>query len=1056
MDNRRLSARAETGAAAPYFRPSAGPAAQWLDRAIDLTQANWEVLLYVGLMAIAVLTRVWDLGPRALHHDESIHAYYSSLYLKGGGYNYDPTYHGPFLYNIVALGFFLFGTTDATARIMPAFFGIALIGMCWFLRPFIGRVSAIIAVLLVTLSPSISYYSRSLRHDIFALTGSMALFISILWFLRTHDAKWVFFGAIGFSVAFTSHELTYIIAFIFAVYLAIAYFAYPFFARRSEFNSRRRALGDDINPVSSALASLNKQRWTIGGAALIFLAIYSLLFTNLLTKPQELSGPNKGQFTIIEGFTESLSYWLGQHAVERGGQPRFYYLMTMGIYEILASVAGILTVGYMIIKGFTGAGDSVAPVEETDAKVSSETDQYGVVLPSISGLRGFTLGFLAFWSFGALIAFSLAGERMPWLTMQSALPFSLLAAAGLGRLITKLEWRQIWKGGGAFVGVAVVLFLFSAFNLMHHLNGSMPAATGAGAGLQNGIRLVLLLVFTFGFLALAAWLAYKIMPGRAVGVVAVTFAVLLGLYGLRSMMELDYRHGDVPVEMMVYTQSAPDVPRVADLIKRLSRDETAFDAGRTAADVTGGRSLQISIDQSVEWPFDWYFRDMRSLNYFNTTQWTQKQQNVVPASVPVILASDETEADAGFQAYIKDKYTTQKYVLRWWFPEELYKTNNVGDLGKAWSWITGPSFVRYLLYRDTGLPLGSTNFNLHIRNDLAVKTGLGAAAGTAAQAPDTTVDPSVKINLFQGGQAGNANGQLNKPRGIALDANGNFYVVDTANFRVQKYDSKGDYLAKFGSKGNSDGQFAPISDSSSDTGASGIAVDKAGNIYVADVWNHRIEKFDKDGKFLAKWGSFISLADAAAADDGGRDSKMYGPRGVAVGPDGNVYVTDTGNKRVLIFDANGGFIRKIDSGMTAQKKSPEYPFNKPGEMNEPIGIAVDASGNVYVADSVNKRIQKFDNTGKFITMWNIPGTGWDSGQYMEPFLAVDGAGNVYASGPTGAAVYKFNSTGQLQGQKSKNGASTVRIPTGIAVAPNGTIYVVDTGSNTAINLGTIP
>src|SRR6476660_8433722 len=134
MDNRRLSARADTGAASSYARPTAAPT-QWLDRAIDLTKANWEIILYVGLMIVAVLTRVWDLGPRAMHHDESIHAYYSSQYLKGGGYNYDPTSHGPFLYHIVALGFFLFGTTDAMARIMPAFFGIALVGMCWFLRP---------------------------------------------------------------------------------------------------------------------------------------------------------------------------------------------------------------------------------------------------------------------------------------------------------------------------------------------------------------------------------------------------------------------------------------------------------------------------------------------------------------------------------------------------------------------------------------------------------------------------------------------------------------------------------------------------------------------------------------------------------------------------------------------------------------------------------------------------------------------------------------------------------------------------------------------------------
>src|SRR6476660_5010166 len=115
--------------------------------------------------------------------------------------------------------------------------------------------------------------------------------------------------------------------------------------------------------------------------------------------------------------------------------------------------------------------------------------------------------------------------------MQSALPFTLLVSAGLGRLITMMDWRAIWKGGGAFVGVAVLLFLFAAFNLMHQLNGTMPQATGTGAAWQNLLRGSLLFAFTFGLLGLAAWLAYRIMPGRAIAVVAVTFAVVLGLYG---------------------------------------------------------------------------------------------------------------------------------------------------------------------------------------------------------------------------------------------------------------------------------------------------------------------------------------------------------------------------------------------------------------------------------------------------------------------------------------------------------------------------------------------
>src|SRR5207249_1913629 len=140
-------------------------------------------------------------------------------------------------------------------------------------------------------------------------------------------------------------------------------------------------------------------------------------------------------------------------------------------------------------------------------------------------------------------------------------------------------------------------------------------------------------------------------------------------YGLRSMSLVNYSHGDVPVEMLVYTQTSPDVPIVANQILRLSRDETAFDS-RDATDVTGGRSLPIAIDQTVEWPFDWYFRDMRKISYFNVKQWEDNAPNIVAPNVPVIIAnSDETAINANFKKVVTDdKYTSQKYVLRWWFP----------------------------------------------------------------------------------------------------------------------------------------------------------------------------------------------------------------------------------------------------------------------------------------------------------------------------------------------------------------------------------------------------
>lgn len=334
-----------------------------------------------------------------------------------------------------------------------------------------------------------------------------------------------------------------------------------------------------------------------------------------------------------------------------------------------------------------------------------------------------------------------------------------------------------------------------------------------------------------------------------------------------------------------------------------------------------------------------------------------------------------------------------------------------------------------------------------------VPTQAGPVATPTVNLAEANATPS---GLFDVGAASAARGRFNLPRGITADGEGNIYVSDTQNERIEKFDKSGKFLSAFGSKGSAEGQFNVMAEDAVGTGPSGMAVDASGNLYVADTWNHRVQKFDKAGKFITQWGSFGTLTDPDTAKDPASNSMFWGPRDIGIGPDGSVYVTDTGNKRVLIFDANGKFLRKIDSGLSKDKVDSNYLFNKPGEFNEPIGLAVDGAGNVYVADTRNNRVQKFDKDGKPAAQWPMPAGAWSPGPYLEPFLDLDSAGNVYVTAPTGKYVVEFSPDGKMLGQKNKEGNTTLQTPTGIMVTKDGTIYVVDTSANAVINFGKMP
>ncbi|HZS09140.1 MAG TPA: 6-bladed beta-propeller [Blastocatellia bacterium] len=253
--------------------------------------------------------------------------------------------------------------------------------------------------------------------------------------------------------------------------------------------------------------------------------------------------------------------------------------------------------------------------------------------------------------------------------------------------------------------------------------------------------------------------------------------------------------------------------------------------------------------------------------------------------------------------------------------------------------------------------------------------------------------------------------------GVAVDASFNVYVADVYNHRVQKFDANGNFITKWGSFGGGNGQFYyPYA----------VAADANGNVYVADANNHRIQKFDSNGNFVTKWGGF-----------GAGDGQFNFPTGVAVDAAFNVYVADTFNNRIQKFDANGNFVTKWGSAGTGD-----------GEFSQPLSLAADASGNVYAVDSVNQCVQKFDSNGTFITRWGSTGAG--DGQFSAPNgVAVDAAFNVYVTDHNNDRVQKFDSNGSFITKWGSTGAGDGEFsgPYAVAVDAAFNVYVGDLDTN---------
>ena len=269
------------------------------------------------------------------------------------------------------------------------------------------------------------------------------------------------------------------------------------------------------------------------------------------------------------------------------------------------------------------------------------------------------------------------------------------------------------------------------------------------------------------------------------------------------------------------------------------------------------------------------------------------------------------------------------------------------------------------------------------------------------------------IFVRQWGIEGPAGGVLSYPRGIAVDAAGDIYVADGWNGDVQKYTADGAFLLRWGGAGTEDAQF---------DSPEKIAVDEEGCVYVVDGGNNRVQKFTSGGSFVLKWGG-----------EGTGDGRFRSPVGVA-SAGGTVYVTDGRNNRVQKFSTTGEFLGAWG----------EYG-DGPGQFNGPMGVAVSPEdGSVLVADCQNHRIQRFSPDGVPLAAWGAYGQGDDRFNCAIDVTAAAG-GAIFAADLGNDRFVQFTAGGAFVTKLGTRGTGEGQFdhPEGVAVNAAGDVYVVD-------------
>lgn len=703
----------------------------------------WAVILLGGVL------RFWGLGDKPLHHDESLHAYFSLQLLHNNiqnwasclnpspnpnCYQYNPLLHGPFQFHAIALVYQISqwlgapdnGVNTTTVRIAAALLGTLLIGLPYFLRDYIGKIGAWLAAFLLAVSPSMVYFSRFAREDIYMAFFTLLMVVGVARYVRERKMRWFVIAALGFSFSYATSEATFLTIAVFGSFLGallvwelglkwrirasvesdaafarylprtgapialLAYFLIAGILGKVFFGWLNRLSTYITNPKNTKLANVYVQGLKNNTVALvpwlgIILGLYvlSILAREMLGKmpPPGRRGiakyvdPEKqplldsiftmpwthwffallGAWTVFlvlftalftnirggigDGIWQGLYYWLQQQHVARGGQPWYYYLLLIPLYEQIGVVFGIVG-----------------------------------IIRCVAYPTRFRL-FLVYWFLGDFFIYSWAAEKMPWLMIFMTMPMMLLAAIGLEPgVVTLFNLEKQWLARRHETTLTTDVVAGDVPSLV------VPRPVRPRVGARAG----------------------------STAIISVVSAVLLLLPTLHNMYEVSYIHAaDGPHEMMVYVQTTTDVNIV---MAKVHAVDQKLDGGK--------HTVPIGLMNDATWPFAWYLR-----NYTNVCFNFPTGCPTTAKGIPIIITGGDTlystETQYAASTSKAPPYVFHQYKMRTWWDEGYKppacvpsKTNTCAGQPSY----GGVGLGLWLSYGDNPPPGATFNLGLAARN----------------------------------------------------------------------------------------------------------------------------------------------------------------------------------------------------------------------------------------------------------------------------------------------------------------------------------------------------